>query len=267
MSPRYPLQIDGLTRQLSMKVHESGDTIVSESIKTKGIWEAYETQLLLQLLSEGDTFLDIGANIGYYSLIGAECVGESGKVFSFEPEATNFALLCDNVNHFNLKHVQTANIALSNQTGESPLYLSKNNFGDHQIFPDDKSRHSQIITLARADDYLAELPKAHCIKMDVQGSESAVFEGMKALISRSLPELSLIIEFWPHGLTRAGSSAHALLDELIALHLPLYIIDHIQHQLIPCADSDLRPWIDDVNNDPNNEGFMNLLLTHKDLPK
>lgn len=267
MSKRYPLCIDGLSRPLTMTTHESGDAVISKSIQSDGIWEAYETQLLMGLLSQGDVFLDIGANIGYYSLIGADCVGDTGNVVSFEPEVNNFKILQKNIEHYSFKQVQTVNMGLANQVGSSQLYLSEDNFGDHQLFPEDDSRLRQEIKLTRADDFFGELPQVNCIKMDVQGSEYEVVTGMKHLIARSLPNLSIITEFWPHGLTRAGSSAHKLLDELLSLEIPLYIIDHLNHHLISCTASDLRSWIDEVDNDPHNEGFMNLLLTHKNLSK
>ena len=70
----------------------------------------------------------------------------------------------------------------------------------------------------------------------------------------------MVIEFWPFGLRKAGSHGHKLLDELLSLDLDMYIIDHIQHHLIPCEEHHLRDWIDSLDVDATNEGFMNLFF-------
>ena len=62
-----------------------------------GVYEPFETDLVQHEVGEGDVVLDIGANIGYYTLIFARIVGEGGKVFAFEPDPDNFALLKKNV--------------------------------------------------------------------------------------------------------------------------------------------------------------------------
>ena len=262
MVESVPLNVNGLSSAYSLYVHGEGDQVVSEAIKSSGIWEAYETQLILESLKPGMTFLDVGANIGYFTLLAADKVGETGKVFAFEPEETNFKLLQKNVASAKAQVVTFAK-ALSNVSGQTTLYLSETNFGDHQIYEnmDEASkRPCQLIDVARGDDLLSAVPRVDFIKIDTQGAEYHVLSGLKASILRSLPGIKLLVEFWPHGLRRAGSSAHEVLDFLIALNLPMSIIDHINHQLIPCQKKDLRPWIDEVDQDPLNEGFMNLYI-------
>lgn len=71
--------------------------------------EEFETEIFKKEIKKGDTVLDLGAHIGYYTLLAAKLVGEKGKVFAFEPEPTNFALLKKNIkinNHQNVIPVQ-----------------------------------------------------------------------------------------------------------------------------------------------------------------
>jgi hypothetical protein len=89
------------------------------------IHEPLETGLVKEKIKKGDVVLDIGANIGYYTLIFAKLVGEEGKVFAFEPEPTNFSLLEKNVEINGYKNVVLIQKAVSNETGKIRLYLSK----------------------------------------------------------------------------------------------------------------------------------------------
>jgi hypothetical protein len=70
----------------------------------------------------------------------------------------------------------------------------------------------------------------------------------------------MIVEFWPYGLRQAGASAHLLLDLLSSLGLPLAVIDHQGHELLPCSEKQLREWVDMVEVDLSDQGFMNILV-------
>ena len=138
-----PLRIPGLEESIELEVHASGDRHVSAQIREHGIWEPYETALVRQYLSEGDTFLDIGANLGYYAVLGALAVGEKGRVFAFEPEPDNFQLLQRNLQRNALaERADCFAVALSDAEGEMPLYLNEHNRGDHgRAFFDPLARH------------------------------------------------------------------------------------------------------------------------------
>ena len=95
MSPAttVPLNIPGLDVPLSLQVHGQRDKVISERLRREGVWEPYETHLVLNLLEPGGVFVDVGANLGYFSILAAACVGERGRVYAFEPDPDNFALL------------------------------------------------------------------------------------------------------------------------------------------------------------------------------
>ena len=69
-----------------MLVHGERDRFVSRRIREEGVWEPYETSLVLAMLRPGDVFVDVGANIGYFTILAASAVGAQGMVFAFEPD-------------------------------------------------------------------------------------------------------------------------------------------------------------------------------------
>lgn len=250
----------------SLYVHDERDLHVSKSIRETGCWETYETRLVLQALPEDGVLIDVGANIGYYSVL-AGLKARQGHVYSFEPEPRNFALLQKNIRLNQLKNVSVHAAALSNKPGEGEIFLNPDNWGDHQIYASQTRRECCKIQLLTGDSVLASLPTFNVLKVDTQGAEFQVLCGLKQLIKRSLldsgSDVSMVIEFWPKGLMRSGACADQLLDQLLGYELPMAIVDQQQQGLIPCQEYHLRDWIKEVDQDPENEGFLNLFLSQK----
>ena len=220
--------LDARLSGLQMYVHDKGDLHVSKALQESGVWEAYETQLIYELLEPGDSFIDVGANIGYYTLLAAKLVGLQGRVVAFEPEQRNFALLSANVallDDAEQSVVVLENAGLSHENAQAEIYLSDDNFGDHQIYDAGLSRQASSITLLKGADYLRKLDspikRINVLKIDTQGAEMKVMAGLKDVIQNSLPDINIIIEFWPFGLRQAGDHGHQLLDYLLSLNLPV----------------------------------------------
>ena len=234
---------------------------MSAKIREQGVWEAYESHLVCELLQPGKSFVDVGANIGYYSVLAAAAVGESGQVFAFEPEPANFSILKTKLAINGFEQVQAVNAGLAANDHAGKLYLSGDNWGDHQIFDRGETRQSTAITLLNGDSFLGDkCPRFDVLKIDTQGAEFQVISGLELSIRASLPNLHIIIEFWPFGLKQAGAHGHQLLDLLVSFKLPIWMIDHIDHSLHPCTEAELRSWVDALDAEPDNEGFFNLLL-------
>jgi FkbM family methyltransferase len=264
MSKLYPLNIDGLPAAAAMYVHQQQtDTQVSRRIMAEGVWEPYETALIVERLQPGDTFVDVGANIGYYSVIASQLVGDQGRVYSFEPEPDNFALLAANTALCSNDNVTTVNAALAAEPGQGFLYLNTENRGDHQIYDDGEGRQKTAIELLHGDSFfqaLATDTTIDILKVDTQGAEIAVLTGLDQTVRNSLGQITLIIEFWPRGLRMAGGDANDLLDWMMSLNLPMFNIDHINHQLLPMTEAELRSWINLLSTYPDDDGFFNILL-------
>ncbi|MEM1152655.1 MAG: FkbM family methyltransferase [Pseudomonadota bacterium] len=218
--------------------------------------------MLIASLEAGAVCLDVGANIGYYSVIAAQVVGATGSVFAFEPEVTNFRLLQANLALNQCEGtVHAIEAGLSECDSEARLYLSKDNAGDHQVFAASDERAHYPIRLLNGSDYLApRLDRLDLIKIDVQGAEYAVMQGLLELLRSIARAPRIIIELTPLSLKQAGASGRALIELLATLGQPMWIIDHIQHRLVHSNASELAQWCDNVDATKGDAGFMNILI-------
>jgi FkbM family methyltransferase len=199
-------------------------------------YEPFETSLLSAEIRPGMTIVDVGANIGYYTLLFSKLTGGSGRVYAFEPEPQNFGLLQQNLARNDRTNVEVFNLAASDQGGESFLYLSTENHGDHQTYLSDRERQKVRITMARLDDCVSG--PVDLVKMDVQGFEAHVLHGMQSIIAAS-PRLTIFTEFWPEGLRRAGSDPSEFLARLRAFDFEIFFINEYASRLEPANNEEL----------------------------
>lgn len=256
------LQIPSLDRQLHMQVHSDVDLHISRSIREQGIWEPYETALICATLNPGDCFLDVGANIGYFTVLAAACVGERGRVFAFEPEPRNFALLQANLALNQLAGQVTAvQAALSNSDGSAQLHLHPENLGDHQLYASGARRTAiSVATFSGANFFAGQAALPDLVKIDTQGTEQAVVEGLLPVLQKRGAGLRMLVELTPYSLRQAGTSGARFIKLLGSLKLPFAIVDHLQHALVPVGEEELLRWCDNVDSCAEDEGFMNIFL-------
>jgi len=201
-----------------------------------GAYEPFETELVKKEIKKGDVVLDLGANIGYYTLIFAKLVGEKGKVFAFEPEPDNFALLKKNVEINGYKNVVLVQKAVSNKTGKLKLYLCKDNTGGHSIHPFESPQdgnQSIEIEATRLDDYFKTYDgKIDFIKMDIQGAEKEAVQGMSSLLKKN-KNVKVVSEFWPSGLKQGGIEPEEYLELLTGFGFKLYEVSEREKKIKP----------------------------------
>lgn len=209
------------------------DSKDSLGLSSEGIYEPFETEFVKRELKKGDVVLDIGANIGYYTLIFAKLVGEKGKVFAFEPEPTNFYLLKKNVEINGYKNVTLIQMAVSNKTEKLKLYLSEVNKGDHRIYDSHNGRQFLEIEAVRLDDYFKNYnEKIDFIKMDIQGAEGGAIQGGFSFLQKN-KNVRIITEFWPIGLKTSGIAPQEYLELLIGLGFRLYEVSEWEKRIKP----------------------------------
>ena len=180
-------------------------------------YEPLTTKLIIDSIAPGGTIIDVGANIGYYTLVAARSAGPRGKVFAFEPDPTNFELLKRNVSANAYTTVVTVNKAVSNRTGTAALYLDEFNRGDHRMYDSHDGRSYVRVDAVRLDDFFRpSSPKVDVVKIDIQGAEAWAVEGMSDLL-KTTGDVVLFTEFWPQGLHRCGVEAEDYLQSLAAL--------------------------------------------------
>ncbi|MBI2133053.1 FkbM family methyltransferase [Candidatus Woesearchaeota archaeon] len=205
---------------------DEGDVL---GLSVSGIHEPLSSDVVRQNVKEGDVVLDIGAHVGYYTLMLARLVGDKGKVYAFEPEPSNFALLRKNVDVNGYGNVVLVNAAVSNKKGKVRLYVSDSNHGDHRIYPNGSSRHVEVDCVV-IDEFVRE--KVDFVKIDVQGAEGAVVEGMSKTISGN-HGIRLFIEFWPRGLFNFGADPQSFIRKFADLKFSLFDADEKTGKLVP----------------------------------
>lgn len=140
-------------------------------------------KLLRRVLGEGGVFVDVGANIGYFTKLASSVVGKTGGVFAFEPMPAALNLL--RLNSALLSNVTIFPLALSNKKGTATFYVRKK--GDTSSLSHDLSAKPVQVTVSTLDDLLAEQPRIDLIKIDVEGSELEVLHGGRTTLSRCRP--------------------------------------------------------------------------------
>lgn len=151
--------------------------------KLNHVLERYEpdtTQFFKKTITSGTTVVDVGANLGYFTRLASSLVGPTGSVYAFEPDKENFLLLRKNTEH--LKNVHCIQSAVSDTDDAVSLYLS-NKMGMHSLV--EKNGSGRSITVPSTTlDRLYEKTDIHFIKIDVEGAERLVFDGMTKLLAR-----------------------------------------------------------------------------------
>jgi FkbM family methyltransferase len=208
-------------------------------ISVTGIWEPVQTEYIKNNVKEGQVVIDLGAHIGYFTLIFAELVGIKGKVFAFEPNPTNYSLLKKNVSINNFLNVTTTQKAVSDETKKLELFLSENNTGDNRIFDaNDHKKSIEIESISLIDFFKNYNDQIDFIKMDIQGSEVKALRGMLPLLEKN-KTLKIISEFWPYGIRAAGDKPEELLEILVRLGFKINLINHVKKIIEPIEITDL----------------------------
>jgi FkbM family methyltransferase len=207
--------------------------------------------LFTGLVMEGMTVVDVGAHFGYYTLLAARAVGNKGKVFCFEPEPSNYALLLKNIQENNYNNVVPVQKAVTNTTGPIKLFIAKDPSG-HSIARDNPHQRSIVVDSITLDEFFTgrEHP-IHITKIDVEGAEMAVLKGMSNIIAKN-HQLNVFTEFSPGALTRTGSSPTEYFRLLTDCGFQVYLIDEQKQSLEPAELGHIMKMCKSI-------GYVNLL--------
>jgi FkbM family methyltransferase len=171
-----PLQVEIVPRDL-----------MNKALFLYGTFEISETRLVQALLRPGMTVIDVGANVGYYTLIAARLVGPGGLVHSFEPNGVVREQLQANVHRNGFTNVRAHDSAVARHTGHVKFYVSTNreNSGTSSIVPGAGLAEEGVdVPCISLDDFATELaPRSiDLLKIDIEGAELDVFEGGRRLL-------------------------------------------------------------------------------------
>jgi len=222
--------------KMYVDIGDMGD--LTPALVSSSIYDQQMTEVIKSIITWGMVCLDIGAMIGYFTLIMAKLVGEEGRIFAFEPEPHNFDLLVKNIAINGYTNITAVPKAISNKNEKTELFLDRINLGSHSLVTPGENTHplgkDTIEVEAQTLDSLFRNydGKIDLVKIDAGGAETAVLEGMENIINKN-KDLMIITQFQPRPLATFGSSPEEFLNRLLQYSFNLYDIDEKKRSLRP----------------------------------
>jgi FkbM family methyltransferase len=214
---------------------DRSDPVVSGALALR-VYEPSEQALFAKYVREDMTLVDIGANLGLYTVLSMHSLDSCGRIVAFEPHPQTYKLLLRNVsanqaNGRDCPRVDTFNLAATPEPCTQELRLNPENRGDNRMYHGTyQGKLEEWDTLPvegrPVDDVLAELgiEAVNFVKIDIQGYEQKAISGFQKTLARS-QNVILLSEFWPKGLQEAGGSATEYLQMLTNLGFTLYVLN------------------------------------------
>jgi len=175
---------------------DTRDKAISVHLLTEGRWEPWITTFLDRRVKPGMHVADVGANMGFYSLLFADRVGPAGRVWAFEPDPQNFRLLEWNLdaNGFTPRS-KALRLAAFDRRAQVRLSQETANLGGHSVLPEGAAAAPGAfltVDAAPLDDCIDG--PLDLMKIDAEGSEAFIWDGMSRLLAES-PQLEIVMEF------------------------------------------------------------------------
>ena len=213
-----------------------------------GEHEPATTDLIKSIVKPGMSVFDLGANIGWFTLILSKLVGINGHVYAFEPVPYLFEILKENIQLNGLQNVSIFPLALSNKTGVGKLTLNSFQDGDNRLGSESIKSNSIDVEITTIDAFCKKHnTKIDFLKMDIQGSEPKALEGMMTTILQN-PQIKIVTEFWLPAIIDLGSSPKDFLDSLENLGFSINEIEgNKSYKLTPIKKEKLLETQTDVN--------------------
>lgn len=204
---------------------------ISREVCFTGRYEPQETALVRSILRPAMSFVDVGANWGYFTLLAASLVGQNGRVLSLEPDPRIFSLLQANITRSRLKQVTALPLAAAHERGTLSLvgYAEDGgNFGVSRIAANsDKQERVFQVSSNSLDHILQEqsLLSVDLMKMDIEGAEVLAIAGLEESLTKKRIK-RLLLELHPIELAEQGSTIAAVIEKLQSAGYTAWTIDH-----------------------------------------
>ena len=224
---------------------DAADVGIVPHLLMEGVYERYQTELFKQMIRPGMVIIDVGANFGYYTLLAARLLRNTGSVTAFEPDSKNFELLVNNVRINGYTNVTTIRKAVANKSGRLKLFLDESNLGMHSLSDKNVSQKAGFaeVDALCLDDFFESTPtiaKVDLMKIDAEGAEGLIIEGA----TRALRHVDKIfMAFWPEGLRNLGTSPHALVYTLEQHGFRIWIVDETEGSIKQSRGTELIKMI------------------------
>lgn len=229
------------------------------------VWEPGLVQLLERKLMPGDVFVDAGSNFGYMSMIASRCVGPDGKVIAIDASPTIFARLERTIADNGLTNVHCVNMAVSDTEKTLKVYLAAPaNYGSTTVIddPTELTRRaaafeSEIEARPLGQIVAGEdLARTAAIKIDVEGYEKEVLEGVLPSLDRLREDVAIIVELNRYMLNKAGHTGQSVLEPFRARGFRTF---HLPEGAAPTTP------MDDVDQHYNDWDVVDVLLSRQPI--
>lgn len=212
----HPLTATARTRSGTVFPVMTSD-VIQRFLWLFGVWEPHLTAFISRRLAPGDTFIDVGANIGYFTVLASRLAGPTGRVVAVEASPAFHQALTANVRANRCGNVRAVNTAVSDAPGRLTFYLerSTNLGGTTAVQPRTVESSFEAGALPLPGIVTdTELATARLIKIDVEGAEAAAVRGLAPVLHRLRPDAELVIEVTPRLLAKQGQAVDDVLTPL-----------------------------------------------------
>lgn len=209
-------------------VYKQGDQVISDRLRKNKIWDPTTTSFIQKWLRRGSVVIDVGANIGYDTVVAASIVGKPGRVFSFEPHPENFKMLKKSVEANEFSNVDAFQLGVACRPGKFTLYSSTSNQGAHSTLDpsvvapattgDGSGNVKKVsIDVVSLDEFLPTLEsfsgRFDLMKVDTEGLDISVLLSAKNIIMENSDKAAILFEGWP----QANAVSATPIDHLFGL--------------------------------------------------
>jgi FkbM family methyltransferase len=231
-----------------------------EEYSTEGVYGALDTEIVESLIKPNDFVVDIGAAIGYFTLIFGRLVGKDGLVIAFEPKEDRFVTLEKNVNINNFNNIKLENKAILNESGTSTFFSLSDGAGlhfagDNDEFINKENDYEQKIpkkvSTVNLDKYLKELgilEKISFIKIDVDGPELIVLQSSELLLKNK--NLKILIEWDLISSERSKCKPEVLVELLFENDFKVFYPNYKEKRYFQVSKNELlklKPYNETIN--------------------
>jgi FkbM family methyltransferase len=225
---------------------------ISRALYVSGTYEPNTLVVLRSLLRDEDVFVDVGANVGVFSLVASGWVGATGHVIAFEPSSREFSRLGDTMVLNGLRNVQAVRMACGAEPGTATLrvavdtYAGLNTLGRGFAYDGIATAQLETVSVTTLDAFVTShgVGRVAAMKIDVEGAERDVLLGARQVIARDRP--ALIVEVLAPALESTGTSIadleallrryeyrlHAIADDTAALTLVEHLADYSGENIV-----------------------------------
>lgn len=192
-----------------------------------GQWEPAITAVFESTLRPGDVVVDVGANVGFYSVLAGTLVGPSGRVFALEPSPSIRQRLTANLELNGLRNIDVLPYAAWHENGHATLQLMDGNRGGSSLGATWNTTSSETVTMKRLDDMIPRdvWRRVKVIKIDVEGAEWAALLGAEQLL-RKATDAAVLCEVSPDRLASLDANPRQLLEFMGDLGYEGYALDN-----------------------------------------